>query len=65
MTQRYAVGERVEVHTGFDHTWNAGFEIAEVTSRGYRLRRTHDQALFPNDTHPDDIRPTASERTQD
>lgn len=51
------VGDPVEVHTAFDDSWTAGFEIAEVLASGYRVRRTHDQSVLPDPTGADDLRP--------
>jgi hypothetical protein len=42
-----AVGTDVDVRTGFDRSWAAGFEVAEVTDVGYRLRRTSDRTTLP------------------
>jgi len=52
------IGQKVEVHTSFDDTWAPGFEIAEVTDQGYRVRRASDGALLPNITGESDLRPT-------
>lgn len=51
------VGDPVEVYSAFEQTWASGFEIADVRDRGYGVRRTHDGALIPNTTSPDDLRP--------
>ncbi len=40
-------GTRVEVRTGFDRSWATGFEVAEVTDRGYRVRRRSDDHILP------------------
>lgn len=34
---RLVVGDPIEVHTAFNKTWSAGFEIAEVLASGYRV----------------------------
>jgi hypothetical protein len=54
---RLDVGTPIEVHTRFNDSWSAGFEIAVVLPRGYRVRRTHDHALLPGATSDDDVRP--------
>lgn len=51
------VGEQVEVHTRFNDSWVAGFEIAEVADSGYRVRRRSDGSLLPNVTSESDLRP--------
>ncbi len=51
------VGEQVEVHTRFNDSWVAGFEIAEVADSGYRVRRRSDGSLLPNLTSESDLRP--------
>jgi hypothetical protein len=50
-------GQQVEVHTRFDDSWCQGFEIAEVTSDGYRVRRKSDGSLLPGVTSSSDLRP--------
>lgn len=54
---RLDVGDAIEVHTRFDDSWCAGFEIAHVLPAGYRVRRTHDRVLLPDATSEDDVRP--------
>ena len=51
------IGQEVEVHTRFDGSWAPGFEIAEITERGYRLRRTSDGMVLPDVTSTTDLRP--------
>jgi hypothetical protein len=53
---RFLVGDRIEVHTKFDDSWCAGFEIAAVLVDGYRVRRTHDRMVLPEATSPADVR---------
>ena len=53
---RHAVGDAVELHTKFDGSWCTGFEIAEVRSGDYRVRRRHDRMLLPEPTGEDDLR---------
>jgi hypothetical protein len=49
-------GLRVAVQTRSGQ-WSSGFEIAEITSRGYRLRRISDGAVLPFDFELDELRP--------
>ena len=42
------VGTHVETRTGFDGSWQSGFVVAEVTERGYRLRRESDGTISYN-----------------
>ncbi len=53
------VGESVEVHTRFNDSWVPGFEIAEVATAGYRVRRTSDATLLPDFTSESDLRPVS------
>jgi hypothetical protein len=50
----------VELHTKFDGSWCAGFEIAEVRGRDYRVRRRHDRELLPEPTSAEDLRAAPS-----
>ena len=49
-------GTRVEVRRRFDQSWTRGFEIAEVLTNNYRLRRCSDGAVLPYDFQLDDVR---------
>ncbi len=49
-------GTKVEVRTGFDRSWAAGFEIDEVTSTGYRVRRSSDDQVLPVAIDSGDVR---------
>ncbi|MEJ7584634.1 MAG: hypothetical protein WKF43_11240 [Acidimicrobiales bacterium] len=49
-------GMAVEVHTGFDRSWSSGFDVAEVSEVGYRLRRRSDGTLLPTVFPFDDVR---------
>ena len=51
------VGERVEVRRRFDARWARGFEVAEVTATGYRVRRLSDKQILPVEFTEDDLRP--------
>jgi hypothetical protein len=54
---RLVIGDLVEVHTRYNDSWCTGFEIAEVLPGGYRVRRTHDQMVLPDETSDHDVRP--------
>ena len=49
-------GGRVEVRRRFDAEWARGFEVAEVTDDGIRVRRLSDGEILPVLFDPDDIR---------
>jgi hypothetical protein len=49
-------GMRVEVRSRFDQRWSRGFEVAEVTEGGYRIRRLSDGQLLPTEFSDDDLR---------
>jgi hypothetical protein len=49
-------GARVEVRSRYDGSWSRGFEVAEVTAEGYRLRRLSDLSVLPMEFDPDDVR---------
>ena len=59
---RLAVGDAVELHTKFDGSWCAGFEIAEVRGGEYTVRRSRDRELLPEPTSADDLRAAPSIR---
>ena len=42
------VGTTVYVRSRFLGTWSSGFEVAEVLTDGYRIRRTSDGHDFPD-----------------
>jgi hypothetical protein len=46
------------VHTRFDDSWSEGFEIAEVTGDGFRVRRLSDGTVLPGVTSASDVRPS-------
>jgi hypothetical protein len=48
-------GTRVAVKTRAG-CWSSGFEIAEISARGYRLRRISDGAVLPFDFNTDELR---------
>jgi hypothetical protein len=41
------VGTKVEVRRKFDDQWASGFEVAETSTLGYRLRRLSDGEVIP------------------
>jgi hypothetical protein len=45
---RFPAGTRVEVRSRFEGAWTDGFEVAEVTDEGYRIRRLSDGAVLPS-----------------
>jgi hypothetical protein len=49
-------GTEVDVRTGFDRSWASGFQVAEVTDVGYRLRRTSDRSTLPVVFPHEDVR---------
>jgi hypothetical protein len=54
------VHQRVEVHTRYDDSWGAGFEIAAVAVGGYVVRRLSDGTLLPGVTGDRDVRPLSA-----
>ena len=50
------VGTRVAVRDRYQGSWGNGFEIAETTDDGYRLRRESDAYLLPGSFSPRDVR---------
>jgi hypothetical protein len=51
-----APGTKVDVRNRFQGTWSRGFEIAEVTDGGYRLRRMSDGSVLGELFSRDDVR---------
>lgn len=49
-------GTRVEVRSRFDASWSHGFEVAEETATGYRIRRLSDRMVLPVEFSFDDVR---------
>jgi hypothetical protein len=52
-----STGDKVEVRRKFDGRWARGFEIADVTAVGYRVRRLSDGEELPAEFSADDVRP--------
>ena len=46
----------VEVRNSFNGAWSPGFEIAETTRHGYRLRRLSDDTVLPGEFSSEDVR---------
>jgi len=49
-------GTKVDVRNRYQGTWVRGFEIAEVTSNGYRIRRLSDGTTLGDLFSRDDVR---------
>ncbi len=49
-------GTRVQVRRKFDDKWATGFEVAEATTQGYRVRRMSDGELIPVPIAEEDLR---------
>jgi len=47
---------QVEVRSRYDGQWTAGFQVAERTEQGYRLRRLSDDTVLPVEFSPDEVR---------
>jgi hypothetical protein len=56
LSSRLHPGTRVEVHSRFEDRWSNGFEVAEATETGYRVRRLSDGAVLPGEFADDDVR---------
>ena len=50
------VGTRVAVRDRYRGSWGNGFEVAETTDVGYRLRRESDAYLLPGNFSTRDVR---------
>lgn len=50
------VGTKVYVRDRFLGDWSSGFEVAEMLSDGYRIRRLSDGQVFPDVFAFDDVR---------
>ena len=49
-------GTKVDVRNRFQGTWVRGFEVAEMTDDGYRIRRLSDGSVLPDLFTRDDVR---------
>jgi hypothetical protein len=50
------VGTPVEVRNNFCAAWSRGFEVAETTNQGYRLRRRSDHYVLPAEFGTGEVR---------
>jgi hypothetical protein len=50
------VGTPVEVRNNYCSVWSRGFEVAETTSDGYRLRRQSDHYVLPAEFGSTEVR---------
>jgi hypothetical protein len=51
-----APGTRVDVRNRYQGTWVRGFEVAELTDEGYRIRRLSDGSVLAEAFSRDDVR---------
>jgi hypothetical protein len=51
-----SLGTKVDVRNRFQGTWVRGFEVAEVTDDGYRIRRLSDGSVLGELFTRDDVR---------
>jgi hypothetical protein len=49
-------GTKVDVRNRFQGTWVRGFEVAELTEEGYRIRRLSDGSVLGELFRRDDVR---------
>ena len=49
-------GTKVDVRNRYQGTWVRGFEVAEVTADGYRIRRLSDGSILGDLFSRDDVR---------
>jgi hypothetical protein len=58
MTSRspLSIGTDVEVRNRFCASWSRGFEVAETTNAGYRLRRQSDHYVLPAEFTANEVR---------
>ncbi len=55
-----AVGSPVEVRNRFCSAWSGGFEVAEATGTGYRVRRQSDRYVLPAEFGASEVRRPAA-----
>jgi hypothetical protein len=53
---RLTPGTKVDVRTGFDRSWAAGFAVEAVHDDGYVVRRRSDGEVLPVTFAADDVR---------
>jgi hypothetical protein len=46
-TRQFGPGAAVEVVNRFERRWSRGFEVVEVVTGGYRVRRRSDGSVLP------------------
>jgi hypothetical protein len=51
-----SAGDKVEVRRKFDAQWAKGFEVAEATETGFRVRRLSDGEILPVEFGEHDVR---------
>jgi hypothetical protein len=51
-----APGTKVDVRNRYQGTWVRGFEVADVTDTGYRIRRLSDGSVLPELFSRNDVR---------
>jgi hypothetical protein len=51
-----SAGDKVEVRRKFDAQWAKGFEVAEATENGFRVRRVSDGEILPVEFPERDLR---------
>lgn len=56
MPDTLSAGDKVEVRRKFDAQWAQGFEVAETTANGFRLRRLSDGEILPVEFPERDVR---------
>jgi hypothetical protein len=54
--EHYEPGTRVEVRRRFDGSWTRGFEVAETSVEGVRVRRLSDNSVLPVEFSWNDVR---------
>jgi len=55
-TGHFGPGTRVEVRSGYGHSWASGFEVADVHNDGYLVRRISDGHVLPEPFPQDELR---------
>ncbi|MBV8979488.1 MAG: hypothetical protein JO086_01165 [Acidimicrobiia bacterium] len=56
VTDNLGPGTRVEVRSGYGHSWASGFEVADVDGERYLVRRVSDGHVLPEPFDPREIR---------
>jgi hypothetical protein len=51
-----APGTQIDVRNRYQGTWTRGFEVAEITPDGYRIRRLSDGSILSELFSRDDVR---------